>query len=405
VSRVGNTPFDRLLRDARNLVREEEVDAALQNLNQLKQRCLADPMLLYPRAGFRPRFVVWELTLRCNMRCAHCGSAAGTTRGHELEHEEALRLCDQLGALGCERLTLLGGEPLIRDDWEALTVRLQAAGVRANVITNGWMTADRSLVQRIKDAGLTTFALSIDGYGDQHDQLRRRPGSFRRILQSYDHAGQIGGLRTAAVTTVTHPCVNDLERIYQVLVDQGVGIWQLQVCSPQGRMTRGDPLLPTGSDLMRVADFIVAKKQERQLRIDPSDNIGYFGRWETGNDFRSSQWGRPAFWTGCQAGCQVMGIDANGDIKGCLSLPSEPPFIEGNVRAQPLSEIWHKPGAFAYNRDFALDQLSGFCAECEYRGLCRAGCVSHTFHRAGRLGDNPMCLHRLTASDPPVAEE
>jgi MoaA/NifB/PqqE/SkfB family radical SAM enzyme len=169
VSRVGNTPFDRLLRDARNLVREEEADAALQNLKQLKQRCLADPMLLYPRAGFRPRFVVWELTLRCNMHCAHCGSAAGKMRGHELEHQEALQLCDQLGALGCERLTLLGGEPLIRDDWEALTARLQAAGVRVNVITNGWMTADRSLVQRIKDAGLTTFALSIDGYGDRHD--------------------------------------------------------------------------------------------------------------------------------------------------------------------------------------------------------------------------------------------
>ena len=95
------------------------------------------------RLGYRPRFCVWELTLRCNMRCAHCGSAAGMPRENELTTEEAVDLAKQLGALGCERLTLLGGEPLLRKDWEILTKALQDAGVRVNIITNGWLTADR----------------------------------------------------------------------------------------------------------------------------------------------------------------------------------------------------------------------------------------------------------------------
>jgi len=391
------TPTSRLLqvlRDARGLLREEEIATVRDSVDDLKQACLQDPMLLYPKAAYKPRFVVWELTLRCNMRCRHCGSAAGGLRGHELEPEEALSLADQLGALGCERLTLLGGEPFLREDWEAITARLQAAGVRVNVITNGWLTATREMVQRIKDAGLTTFALSIDGYGERHDALRLREGSFDRILKGLRLAQQIGGLRTAAVTTVTKQVMPDLEALYQMLIAEGVRLWQVQICTPQGRMQPDDPVLPDADDLRRLADFLAEKNAEGRLRVDPADNLGYYGRWELAEGFRSSQWGRVSFWNGCQAGCQVLGVDANGDIKGCLSQPSEAPFIEGNVRNESLETIWNRPGAFAYNREFTLDMLSGFCAKCEYRGLCRAGCVSHAHCSSGSRGNNPTCLHR-----------
>jgi radical SAM protein with 4Fe4S-binding SPASM domain len=389
--------FEQLLRDARDAVREDVLEERQRLLERRRMEALADPGLLYPPEANVPRFVVWELTLRCNMRCAHCGSNAGNKRSRELEPAEALKLCDELGVLGCERLTLLGGEPLLREDWQAITERLQRAGVRVNIISNGWLTADRDVVQRIKDAGLTTFALSIDGYGARHDALRRRPGSFARILKSYDHAAALGGLRSAAVTTVTRLSIDDLERIYDLLVDKGVRLWQLQLCTPQGRMQHGDPRLPSPQDLLTLANFIVDKKREKKLRIDPADNVGYYGRWELEEDFRSDQWGRPTFWHGCRAGCQVMGIDANGDVKGCLSLPSVPEFIEGNVRERPLAELWNKPGGYVYNRNFSMSDLRGACKSCEYRGLCRAGCVSQAYCTVGHRGENPMCLYRLSA--------
>ncbi len=43
--------------------------------------------------GF-PFIVGWELTLRCNLRCKHCGSSAGAERLDELTLDEALALCD-----------------------------------------------------------------------------------------------------------------------------------------------------------------------------------------------------------------------------------------------------------------------------------------------------------------------
>jgi len=40
----------------------------------------------------RISYAVWEITLKCNLACQHCGSRAGHTRSHELSTEEALDL-------------------------------------------------------------------------------------------------------------------------------------------------------------------------------------------------------------------------------------------------------------------------------------------------------------------------
>ena len=45
---------------------------------------------------FYPEIVVWEITFACNMRCIHCGTAAGKRRPDELTTVEALNLIDDL---------------------------------------------------------------------------------------------------------------------------------------------------------------------------------------------------------------------------------------------------------------------------------------------------------------------
>ena len=45
---------------------------------------------------FFPHNTVWEITFACNMRCLHCGTAAGKIRPEELSTDEALALVDEL---------------------------------------------------------------------------------------------------------------------------------------------------------------------------------------------------------------------------------------------------------------------------------------------------------------------
>lgn len=58
--------------------------------------------------------VVWEITLKCNLACSHCGSRAGDARTDELSTEEALDLVEQLKDVGIREVTLIGGEAFLR---------------------------------------------------------------------------------------------------------------------------------------------------------------------------------------------------------------------------------------------------------------------------------------------------
>ena len=60
-------------------------------------------------------FVIYELTLKCNLNCIHCGSSAGLTRPNELTTTESLKLVDDLKELGAKRLILSGGGAITKE--------------------------------------------------------------------------------------------------------------------------------------------------------------------------------------------------------------------------------------------------------------------------------------------------
>lgn len=349
------------------------------------------PRYFLEQIRFYPKNVVWELTLRCNMNCAHCGSTAGHARGEELNHEEALDLCRQLGEMGCELLTLLGGEPFIREDWDDLALCLEEYGTKVNAITNGYLM-DQALVDRIKKAKLSNVAISLDGLKETHEKIRRKPGCYHRVLDGLSLLRQ-NGVSSAVVTTICKDNLHELEELYGIILRQQAEIWQIQIGVPRGRLCEHSDYIIQPEELPELERFILKVKQDGRLRLDIADNIGYFGKSE--ETFRASPTARLPFWTGCYAGIQAMGIDANGDIKGCLSMPSLPEFIEGNVRKQSLKEIWERPGGFSYNRDFKTAMLEGDCIGCEYGHICRGGCKSTAYCFTGSFFNNPYCFYRI----------
>src|ERR1700722_1022626 len=59
--------------------------------------------------AWRPIYAVWELTLKCDLACRHCGSRAGRARPGELSRAECLDLVRQMGELGGMGGTGIGG--------------------------------------------------------------------------------------------------------------------------------------------------------------------------------------------------------------------------------------------------------------------------------------------------------
>lgn len=83
----------------------------------------------------RMAYAVWEITLRCNLACIHCGSRAGSARPEKLSTEEALDLVGQVADVGITDVTLLGGEAFLRRDWSHIAQAITAAGMRCSLTT------------------------------------------------------------------------------------------------------------------------------------------------------------------------------------------------------------------------------------------------------------------------------
>jgi len=346
------------------------------------------------RLGYTPRFCVWELTLACNLRCLHCGSFAGDPREDELSHEECLRVVDELVTLGCEKVTLGGGEPTMHPRWDEYGRRLTDGGVRVNTISNGWHWTARHLAQA-RAAGLANVAFSLDGFEEAHDRVRRA-GSFAKVVAAIDLC-VADGMPTSVITHINRLNARALPELRAFLAEHGVASWQLQPGNPSGEMRAHREIVIQPEDLLWLVPQIAAMRTDEVERplIFPADNIGYYGRYEQAIRDRGAEIN---FWIGCRAGCQVIGIESNGNIKGCLSLPSarhgNDLFVEGNLRRETIAKIWRRPDAFAFNRCFSEEQLAGFCAVCRFRDICRGGCAWTAYSHTENRFDNPYCFYR-----------
>ena len=347
--------------------------------------------------NYRLKAGVWEITYACNMRCKHCGSSCGEPLQDELSNDEVLKLCDDLGELGVERVTLSGGEPFIRRDWTAIAKRLTQNGIIVNVISNGWLI-DEALVDLAFENGIVNIAVSLDGYEGTHDFIRRK-GSWDRSINALSIMKK-KGMPTVVCTAVNKKNLAELGKIKNQLINAGVQRWQFQIASPMGNLLDHPELLMTPDDLPELVDFCFNTMTEASIIVDLADDIGYYSskdeavRHKQASLKQSFKNEHGLCWRGCQAGKSVVGIRANGDITPCLSIRDDS-VIEDNIRNTPLKKIWKNPDAFPIIRKMSQKKLKGLCKSCPYAEICLGGCTGLKLTFQKHIYENEFCMFRI----------
>jgi radical SAM protein with 4Fe4S-binding SPASM domain len=338
----------------------------------------------------RPIYAVWEITLKCDLACRHCGSRAGHARSDELDTEECLDLVHQMAALGVKEVTLIGGEAYLRDDWTQIVREIAASCMTPTMTTGGrGVTPERARAAR--EAGLKSASVSFDGLQATHDRLRGVNGSFESALAGLRNL-RAAGVPVSANTQINRLSVPELPELLELLGREGAHSWQLQMTVPMGRGADEPEVLLQPFDLLEVFPLLAELKRrslELGVLIWPGNNVGYFGPYE--HALRGHvPLGHMA---SCSAGRGVLGLEADGSIKGCPSLPTEA-WTGGNIREHTLEEIWERSAQLRYTRDRTVDDLWGFCRSCYYAETCMAGCTWTSFVFFGKPGNNPYCHHR-----------
>ena len=205
----------------------------------------------------------WECTLNCNLRCKHCGSFAGNKRLPDELTTEEIKTAFQKIARGCDPgkilINVTGGEPLMRPDLcDVMGYAANELGFHWGMTTNGMLLTENN-IQKLKEAGLATVAVSIDGMPQTHDAFRGCEGSYKTVVENIARLRDAGFLRHLQVSTVFHKSnIDELEPLYNEINKLRINSWRLITVDPIGRAEQNADILLSGPEIKRILDFIKA---------------------------------------------------------------------------------------------------------------------------------------------------
>lgn len=316
---------------------------------------------LYQKPELRELFL--ELTLRCNENCFHCGSRCGDVRSDELslqQYEELLNEVRREFPDRLPRICITGGEPMLRRDFEAIVRMIHEMGFRWGMTSNGTLI-DEKAARMLREAGMGTISISIDGLRETHDRCRRSPGAYDRAMRGIEALIREGGFHAVQVTTVIHKGnIEELDAMFEVMDGIDIDSWRVIGMEPIGRARDFPHLLPDASDQRRILEFIRSK---RELGYPVQYGCSHY----LGLDFEREV--RDWYFL-CNAGIYVGSVMANGDIGACLDIERRPETIMGNVKTDSFTDVW-KNRFEIFRRDPALDNAD--CMKCESREFCAGG--------------------------------
>ncbi|WP_448569082.1 TIGR04053 family radical SAM/SPASM domain-containing protein [Thermus sp.] len=350
-----------------------------------------------------PYLVAWELTNACLLACRHCrASAEPHPLPGELSTEEGLRLIEEVATYRPKPLLLLtGGDPLARPDLFLLIQRARELGVKVGLTPAATPLLTRETVFRLKEAGVTRLALSLDGArSETHDAFRGEEGTFARTLEALTWAKE-AGLPTQVNTTVTRDTWPEIQALPDLLAEKGVVLWSLFFLVPVGRgallrqlsAKQFEEALYWLYDVSKTYPFHVKTTEAHHFRRVVLQRR----REERGKD-RALAAGESLYQEYFQDGMEHsrLGVtDGNGFVfvsaTGDVAPSGFLPVYAGNIREKPLLEIYRNSPLFQELRN--KDLLKGKCGACEYRYVCGGSRARAWAETGDYLGSEPRCAY------------
>jgi pyrroloquinoline quinone biosynthesis protein E len=327
--------------------------------------------------GPRPYTLVAELTYRCPLRCVYCSNPLDYARHADgLDTAAWLRVFREAEALGVVQLNLTGGEPLVRDDLEALVEGARALDLYTNLITSG-IPLTRERLARLRDLGLDNVQVSIQDVRAAESDRIAGLRAFDRKLRVARWVKELGLPLT--INIVLHR--DNLDHVPEAIaLAESLAADRLELANAQylgWALRNRAALLPTPEQLERARAAATAARERLRGRMELLFVIpDYYSEYPKAC---MDGWGR-----------RFVLVSPEGHALPCHAAHTLPGLVFGNVREQPLGEIWRDaPGFNAFRGEAWMPDP---CRSCPRRAIDFGGCRCQAFHLTGQAAaTDPAC--------------
>jgi pyrroloquinoline quinone biosynthesis protein E len=295
---------------------------------------------------------------------------------NELATQEWIRVLREARALGSVQLGLSGGEPLVRDDVEAITAEAHSLGYYTNLITSGVGLSQERLAD-LKRAGLDHIQLSFQDSTRELNDFLSHTRTFelkRRCAEWIKSSGY-----PMVLNCVLHRLnIDHLDTIVDMAARMGADY--LELANTQyyswAHLNR-EHLLPSRDQLQRA---------EQTMRVWRERLQGKMRIFFVVPDYYEERPKRCANgW-----GTTLMTIAPDGAALPCHTAKMLPGLNFPNVREHSMQDVWLNSDAF--NRFRGQGWMKEPCASCDEREKDLGGCRCQAYllaHDAGAT--DPVC--------------
>lgn len=297
--------------------------------------------------AFAPVFIKIKLLWDCNLKCKMCNH--WRWRGPMLPQKDLKNLIPELAKMGCQRIHLSGGEPLMYPELPYFINKMRKNKIKITMTSNATLITQEK-AEELVQAGLNKANISIDSpVAETHDEIRGMKGAFERTLRGIQY------LKNAFEEKAKQNDSSEGKMFLNMVVNQSnyQQVHQLPELVAKSGM-RGFHLIPIfarNEELKHlstpqikefndsIAPVIFEKSQSLDLEVEPSD-IWIFGRTE--EEIQSSAQGNYAHTYYQQNPCYALWthalIDHQGNVAPCCTLTEQ--IIIGNIQEQSFQKIW-----------------------------------------------------------------
>lgn len=302
---------------------------------------------------------VIAVTYRCNSRCRMCNIWQKTDFSGEFLAEELSKLPDSL-----RDINISGGEPFLRTDLLELIKNIKIACPRAKVIISSNGFATELIIEQVKkiitilpDLGI---AISIDGVGEAHNQVRGIAGGYDRVIETINQLKALGLTNIRIGFTMGDYNTEELQKVYQLAEELKIELTIAVVHSSENYFGKENKI-ERKEKLIEQLDWLI----QQELKT-----------------FNPKRWGRAYFTYGLKQ-LLITGKRILPDYSGKLNI-----FIDPTGAIYPCDVSSEKIGELKNIESLKADAEYKDCAESWMMCTARPAIKKHLFKGAAWVVKN-----------------